>query len=44
MRKVKWNLCHTYRVNWLLKQDENRNVATLNIGGVPFGGKKLIEY
>jgi len=29
---------HAYKVNHLLKQDENQYVARLNIRGVPFGG------
>ena len=38
MRNSKWNSCYAYRVNRLLKQDENQHVARLSIRGVSFDG------
>jgi len=38
MCKTKSNFCHTYRVNQLEEQIENRYVARFNIREVPFGG------
>ena len=43
MHKAKLSFCHSYRVNCYKEQVENRDVAKLNIKGVPFDSKISIE-